>query len=112
MVKYISIIFRPPKTNRKEVIDYWLNTHSVLVKSLLPELQKYVINIVAKEDEHDENQCDGVVEMHFSDMEALQRSLASPAWQSDRRKSSSEKVIDYNRMNSFIVEEHVIPLNR
>ena len=111
MVKYVSLIYRPPGTDRKEVIDYWLNVHSALVKSVLPELQKYVINIVEKEDD-DDSLYDGVVELHFTDMVSLRRSLASPGWMSDRRKASSVKVIDYNRMKSFVVEENVIPLDR
>lgn len=112
MVKWVSLIYRPPGTNRKEVIDYWMNVHAPLVKSILPEMQKYVINIVAKEDADDLSQYDGVVELHFADMASLQRSLASEGWLSDRRKASSVKVIDYSRTRSFVVEENVIPLDR
>lgn len=110
MVKYVSLIYRPPGTSRKEVIDYWLNVHAPLVKSLLPEMQKYVINLVVKED-NDDTQYDGVVELHFRDMASLRRSLDGPAWQSERRMASSVKVLDYSRNKSFIVEENVIPLD-
>jgi uncharacterized protein (TIGR02118 family) len=110
MVKYVSLIHRPPGTRRKDVIDYWLNVHAPLIRSLLPEMQKYVINLVVKEDD-DDTQYDGVVELHFRDMASLRRSLDGPGWQSEQRMASSVKVLDYSRSKSFVVEENVVALN-
>ena len=111
MVKYISVICRPPGSNRQEVIDYWLNVHAPLVKRLLPGLRKYLISFALPSPSTNEPpQYDGVVELYFDDMESMRKALASPGWQSTERKASSNKVIDYNKLQAYFVEEHTIAL--
>ena len=111
MVKYMSVICRPPGSNRQEVIDYWLNVHAPLVKTLLPGLRKYLISFALPSPLTNEPpQFDGVVELYFDDMQSMQKALSSPGWQSAERKASSNKVIDYSRLQAFYVEEHVISL--
>jgi uncharacterized protein (TIGR02118 family) len=111
MVKYISVICRPLGTNRDDVIDYWLNVHAPLVKRLLPGLRKYLISFALPSPVTNEPpQFDGVVELYFDDLQSMQKALSSPGWQSAERKASSNKVIDYARLQAFYVEEHTIPV--
>jgi len=109
MVKYVSIICRPPGTDRQEVIDYWLNVHAPLVKKSLPELRKYVISFpLPSPTTQEPPDYDGIVELYFDDFDAMQKALTSPSWQSEERKASSNKIIDYKRLKSYFVDEHIL----
>lgn len=111
MFKYVSIICRPPGTDRQEVIDYWFNVHAPLVKRVLPGLRKYIINVAQPSPVTGElPPYDGIVELYFDDMESMRKALTSPGWLSDERKASSVKVIDYKKIQGYYVEEHEIPL--
>ena len=111
MVKYISVICRPPGTDRQQVLDYWINVHAPLVKRCLPGLRKYVISFplpspITKEPPD----YDGVVELYFDDMESMQKALSGPEWQSEERKASSNKVIDYSKLKGYYVNENMIAI--
>ena len=111
MVKYVSVICRPPGTSRQEIMDYWLNVHAPLVKRLLPGLRKYLISFALPSPLTNEPpQFDGLVELYFDDLQSMRQALSSPGWLSDERKASSNKVIDYSRFQGFYVEEHAVPL--
>ena len=111
MVKYISIICRPPGTDRQEVIDYWMKVHAPLVIKALPGLRKYVINFsLPAPGTSEPPKYDGVVELYFDDMQAMQKALSGPGWLSPERKASSTKVIDYTRIQAYYVDEHIIPV--
>ena len=111
MVKYVSVICRPPGTDRQETIAYWLKVHAPLVRrALAPDLRKYVINLAVQKPGATEPSYDAIVELHFDDMDSMNRAMANPAWQSEERKKSSDRVIDYSRTKSYIVEENIIPL--
>lgn len=111
MVKYVSVIYRLPGLDRQQVADYWLNVHSPLIKRVLkPYLRKYVINIAAQRPGSPEPEHDGIVELYFDDMAALHEALSGPGWNSEERKASSNKFIDYTRIHGYYVEEHVIPV--
>lgn len=111
MVKYVSVIYRPPGSDRKEVVDYWLKVHAPLVKKLLPELRKYTISFPLPSPTTGEvPDYDGIVELYFDDYESMRNALRSPSWQSDERKASSIRVIDYTRLKGYFVEVSEIPV--
>ncbi|NUZ06099.1 EthD family reductase [Piscinibacter koreensis] len=110
MIKFISIFSHPAGASLEEVRDFWFNVHAPFVKANLPGLRKYVINLPLRVPGAPDPACDGVVELHFDDVAALQAALASPGWASAERKTSSSTVIDYQRFRGIWAEEHVIPL--
>lgn len=112
MVKYIALIRFPKNVGKDETRRYWLEEHVPLIKSRLPELKKYVINMPVSLDGK-EPPYDGAIELHFEDMASLQRSLSSEPWLREDRKASSAKVVD--RQDGLILlyaEETVVPLNQ
>ena len=111
MVKYVSVIYRPPGTDRQQVIDYWMKVHAPLVIKALPGLRKYVISFsVPAPGTNEPPKFDGIVELYFDDVKAMEKALTGPGWLSPERKASSTKVIDYTKIQGYYVEEHIIPL--
>ena len=81
-----------------------------LVKSRLPELKKYVINLPVPIGGATPPY-DGAIELHFENMASMERSLSSEPWLRDDRKASSAKVVD--REDGLILmyaEEFIVPL--
>ena len=110
MIKHISIIHRPTGMTREEHVDYWLNVHAPLVRRSLPGMRKYVVNIAVNPENNGEPTIDGVAETHFDSMQSLLVARSSPIWLTEERKASSNKVIDYSRVQGYYLEEHIIPL--
>jgi uncharacterized protein (TIGR02118 family) len=118
MVKHISLVHRPAGMTHEAFVDYWKNVHAELVKTKLPGLRKYVGNIPVHPPGSSaplpgsgvQLTCDAVVELHFDDLAALQRAMASPEWLSAERKASSARLADLSRHQFVVAEEYVVPM--
>jgi len=110
MIKFVTLLRLPPGKTREEVRDYWFRSHAPLVRRCLPGLERYTISFPVERAGQGPQDCDAIVELCFEDQAAMERDLASAAWQSEERKASSRQVLDMSRTRAFYVQEHVIPL--
>ena len=111
MIKVIAMVKRNPKLTHDEFAEQWREQHAPLVRGRLPGLRKYVLNIAFQEPGGAEPEWDGVVELHFDDIESRQRAFASERWLAGERKDSSSDLLDLVNIKSVVAEEYVVPLD-
>ena len=80
------------------------------MRGRLPGLRKYVLNIAFQEPGGPPPAWDGIVELHFDDIEARQRAFASDEWLAGERRDSSDDLLDLVHIQSIVAEEYVVPL--
>ncbi len=109
MVKLIGLVKRKPGMTQAEFSRYWEEQHGPLVARVFPGAKRYVQNHPVKLSGGGEPQVDGVVEIWFDDLEALQ--AASAFYLGDQGKvirDDEEKFIDRSNMVFIIAEEKVV----
>jgi uncharacterized protein (TIGR02118 family) len=111
VIKVIAMVKRNSTLTHDEFAAQWREQHAPLVRGRLPGLRKYVLNITFQEPGGPEPQWDGVVELHFDDIEARQRAFASPEWLAGERQDSSSDLLDLGSIVSVVAEEYVVPLD-
>jgi len=111
MYKIIAVVRRREGVSREAFADYWVNVHAPLVRTTLPGLRKYVLNIAEARDDGGDLDYDGVVELHYDDREAADRAMRSPEWLSASRQSSSDHFLDLGSIISVRATEYVVPLD-
>ena len=110
MYKVIALVRRKPGVDPEAFADYWKNVHAPLVRSTLPGLRKYVLNIVESGRGIEPPAYDGMVELHFDDRESADRALSSPEWMGDTRRASTDAFLDLDTIVSIRAEEYIVPL--
>jgi uncharacterized protein (TIGR02118 family) len=88
MIKMIAMVKRHPSLSRAEFLDYWLNKHAPLVKSV-PSFWQYIRgyrqnhtiqNFAFYDGAEIEGGYDGCGEMWFDSIEDLQKATSDPAY--------------------------------
>ena len=110
MYKVIALVRRKPGVDPEAFVDYWKNVHAPLVRSTLPGLRKYVLNIAESGRGIEPPAYDGMVELHFDDRESADRALSSPEWVGDARRASTDAFLDLETIISIRANEYVVPL--
>lgn len=101
MIKLVEFVIRNPDLTHEEFAEYWLETHSPLA-SELPGLQRYVTSLPV---DPDESEYDGVLELYFTDREALSSAFGSETGQ--EVLADAEQFIQVGEGPSMVVEETV-----
>lgn len=111
MIKIVSLLYRNPDFTHRQFVDYWTDVHAPMCKALLPGLRRYVGSFPTG-DRHGgrEPGYDGIIELHFDDLEALMAALGGPLFQTDERRASSARVMDEERSEHIIVRDVEIAL--
>jgi uncharacterized protein (TIGR02118 family) len=108
MIKTCSILRRKPGLTSEEFLRYWKEEHGPLAAKVIPGMRKYVQNHPLKTPGV-EFDIDGIVEIWWDNLEALQSYLA---WrQTEEAKvliEDENKFIDKNGLQRFWAVEHVI----
>ena len=107
MVKLIYGINRKPGMSVEEFQHYWRETHGPIA-ARLPGVRRYVQCHTLPELYTGENTpaYDGVAELWFDDMAALQQAMASPELKAARE--DERNFIDHSRTFSIVTEEKPI----
>ncbi|MEE8435251.1 MAG: EthD domain-containing protein [bacterium] len=120
MIKFTECIRRSPSLSHEEFLNYWLNVHGPLVKSLAADLKmgRYVQSHTLVHPVHDAirknrgtgEPYDGIVEVRFESREAMERSFVTPAMKGANKKLREDEnhFIDWAASSAFFTEEHVI----
>jgi uncharacterized protein (TIGR02118 family) len=98
MVKLVCLIRRPASMSHDEFRSWWLDHHAPLVRGL-PDLRRYTISVTDDGDPYD-----GVAELWYDSVEAMDGSFASELGQEvsrEDREAIGERI-------AFLTEEHVI----
>ena len=102
MIKLVAIANKPPTMSVDELRRWWLDIHAPIAKKL-PGLRKYVVSVtVGAPDEVPKY--DGIAELWFDDMAALQNALQSPELAEALKDLEAHKVTPA----MIFTEEHVI----
>lgn len=110
MIKFVNVFRFPAGADKEATRRYWLDQHAPMVRDRLPELMKYVISIPHAGPDGTEPPYDGIVEMHFEDLDAMRRSFATEPWLRKDRIDSSARLMDSATALRFHTEEHVTVL--
>jgi uncharacterized protein (TIGR02118 family) len=102
MVKLIMLIHRRSGMDAQEFCRYWRDDHGPIA-SRMPGIRKYVQNHAVVSPDGTSPPYDGFAEVWFDDVEALEKSFASPEGQATT--ADAEKFIDLERMETFVVDE-------
>jgi len=102
MIKWVAIANKPPAMSGDELKTWWLDVHAPNVKKL-PGLRKYVVSLTFGAPDEVPNH-DGIAELWFDDMAALQKAMESPEAAEGLKDLQSSKV-DFTHL---FTEEHTI----
>ncbi len=111
MFKLVVLVRRKPGLARDEFERYWMQVHAPMVRTRLPGLRKYVLNMTQPGRDGAVPDIDGVLELRFDNRESYEAAFASPLWLSNDRQSSSEHFLDLGHLVSFHTDEYVVPLD-
>ena len=111
MYKVIALVRRKPGVAADEFADYWKHVHAPLVRTTLPGLRKYVLNVAESGRDGGPPPFDGMVELHFDDRESADRALSSPEWLGDNRRTSTDAFLDLDTIVSIRADEYIVPLD-
>jgi len=78
MIKLLTIATKRADLSADAFFTYWRRIHAPLV-ARMPGLRRYVINPVVPDDSMTIARCDGIGEMWFDSLSALQEAANSPA---------------------------------
>ncbi len=120
MIKLSYCLRKRPELSREEFQDYWLNQHGPLVRSHAAALQikRYLqlhtldtaVNDALRRGRGGPEPYDGVAELWWEDLAALQRVLDDPAAEGPMREllEDEQKFIDLANSPLWLAEEHEI----
>lgn len=102
MLKVLFCLNRKEGMTHEEFGEYWYYEHAELVTEM-PNLKKYTL---AFPDDPDEAAYDGMAELYFEDMAAVEEALDSEA--GERAAADVANFADIDDMLQFVVEERTI----
>ena len=108
MVKLCSVLRRKPGLTAEEFQRYWKEKHAALASNIIPGLKKYIQNHPLKMPGF-ECEIDGIAEIWWDSIEALQNYLAWRQTQEAKMLIEDEnKFIDKNAWQRFLALEYVV----
>jgi uncharacterized protein (TIGR02118 family) len=111
MYKVIALVRRKAGIDPEEFAHYWKTVHAPLVRTTLPGLRRYVLNIARPGRDGETPAFDGLVELHFDDRDSAERALSSPEWLGASRRASTDAFLDLDTIVSIRADEYVVPLD-
>ena len=78
MLKLLMLARKRPDLTEDEFTTYWLQVHGPLVAKV-PGVRRYVANVVTRDAAMSTADCDGIAEVWFDNMAALQDAAESAA---------------------------------
>ena len=108
MIKSLSLLTRKPHLSHEEFVRHWLEIHAPLAHAV-PGVRRYVQNHIIDERHRadiptTEVAVDGVAELWFDDLAAMQRSNASP----EAKRLHDDGALFIGGIKTFVIEEKVI----
>jgi uncharacterized protein (TIGR02118 family) len=110
MIKVIAMVKRNPSLTHEQFARQWRDQHAPLVRNRLPGLRKYVLNVTFQEEGGRAPEWDGIVELHFDDIESRRRAFSSDEWLAADRGASSAGLLDLVNITSVVADEYIVPL--
>ena len=110
MIKSLSLLTRRPEFTHEQFVRHWLEIHAPLAHAV-PGIRRYVqSHIVDERTRPDipttEVQVDGIAELWFDNLEAMQRSNATP----QARALHADGALFIGQIKSFVIDEkQIIP---
>lgn len=101
MIKIVDLLVRKDGYSHEEFVERWQGDHGDLAKDL-PGLRKYVTSVP---DSPEHAEYDGVLELYFDDMEAMNEAFQSDIGQ--EVQEDAEEFIDLGTGPRLIVEETI-----
>ena len=106
MIKLVYCISKKSGLSDREFFDYWKNVHGP-IGARIPGLRRLVqSHRVTSSGTSFPNDYDGIAELWFDDIEALNKARESPEWKSSTKDETN--FIDHSKVGIFVSEEHVI----
>jgi uncharacterized protein (TIGR02118 family) len=106
MIKLVYCITRRPDLSLEEFSSYWHDVHGPIGRRI-PGLRRLVqSHLVARADAFRQADFDGMAELWFDDLQALQAARASTEWQAS--SADEANFIDATRTALFVTEEREI----
>ncbi len=110
VIKRMSVLKRLPGVSAETFKREWFEVHSDLVRAM-PGVKGYTQNLITerfiergKPAPYEEMMIDGIVELWFRDVPALEAAFASPAGQ----KAQAHAKTFIGEVTTFLVETHVV----
>jgi len=107
MIKLVYCITRRPDMSLEEFSQYWRDVHGPIGRRI-PGLRRLVqSHALSRPDDLPAPSFDGMAELWFDDLAALQAAWRSPEWKASTDDESN--FIDHSRTALFVTVEHEIP---
>lgn len=107
-MKIIALVYRKEGVSREQFMSYWMNTHGQLMLQIAPGLLHYTQNAAMATTGDNPDDPDGISELWFEDLVALQDYLT---WRDTpdalELRSDEDRFQDSRRTRRYVVEEHV-----
>ena len=108
MIKSLSLLTRKPHLSHEEFVRHWVEIHAPLAHAV-PGVRRYVQNHIQDERRRPdipttEVAVDGVAELWFDDLAAMQQSNASP----EAKRLHDDGALFIGGIKTFVIEEKVI----
>lgn len=110
MIKSLSLLTRRPELTHEQFVKHWLEIHGPLAHAV-PGVRRYVQSHIVEERSRPdipttEVEIDGIAELWFDDLEAMQRSNATP----EAKALHADGALFIGRIKSFVIDEkQIIP---
>lgn len=104
MIKLVYLLTKKAGLTDEEFFRYWEKVHGPIgarIPGLRRLVQSHRVSVPGARYDYD-----GMAELWFDDLEALQAARQSPEWKTSTEDEAN--FIDHNRVASFISEERVI----
>jgi uncharacterized protein (TIGR02118 family) len=106
MIKLVYCLTRKPDLGQAEFSSYWEQVHGPIGRRI-PGLRRLVQSHTLQEPSGDAPAFDGMAELWFDNVEALQTARRSPEWQASTADEAN--FIDSTRTALFLTVEREIP---
>jgi uncharacterized protein (TIGR02118 family) len=106
MIKLVYCITKKPALTDQDFFHYWKNIHGP-IGARIPGLRKLVqSHRLTLPDDHRRPDYDGIAELWFDNVDALQQARKSPEWKASTEDENN--FVDHSSVAYFISEEHII----
>ena len=108
MIKSLSLLVRKDGMTHEQFMKHWVDVHAPLALKV-PGIRRYVQSHIVDERRRPDIppigvDADGIAELWYDDREAMNRALATP----EMRALHADGALFIGRIQSFLVEEHVV----
>jgi uncharacterized protein (TIGR02118 family) len=104
MIKLVGLLRRAAGTTPDAFREHWLHHHAQIAREL-PGLRRYVVNPVVAMPGGERPPWDGVAELWFDDLAAVEAAMASPQW----RAAEADHGFIEHRVIFLCDERQVLP---